>query len=472
VKDKKYIYQFSNHTIEEFACYLCPALKNVNCAVSGYSGYSGFSGYSGYSGRSGYSGYSGFSGYSGYSGQDGAACAVEEITVSQGQALISNSQVDPCGLYLITDAYNDTCQIYIRGLNANTFDQQGFGLFTNAGTPSPVNVLMKYDIVWDKVTEVYQVNSNIRLVQSYDVNAATSIGNVIDTFPLYAVYNQQMNNFTIADSTLLGAAWFGALLNIQDTEIINSTLNVTTNVWSCVGVKANALTFTGLSGASGADALQNSTFNKCSVTLNNGTIIGSVIEAEAVVNASAVSLSIIENCHIFPGAAVTLTNDAVAEYCTVGIEATLSLNASTFLRCNIGNSKTVNAPAGYNATSASLEDLDSTFEVFIDPDVTGVLNMINYRFAGIIRIGTTGVPASWDLKQITNFPTSHIFCIVPADSNLVDVYDAGAGGNNIYLSTTAVVTYDGDKDDTLVVRSGLNSSSRLFQIGGWQAPSA
>lgn len=397
---------------------------------------------------------------------------VTSLTVAAAQALIAGGTVVPNKLYLITDAYSNTCQIFIWGVGASQFDEQGFGYFTNSATPAPVNALMKYDVVWDKVTEVYQVNSNIRLVQSYDVNAASSIGNVIDTFPLNAVYNLPMNNFTIADSTLSGAGWFGAFHTIQNSEIINSTLNVATGSWVCIGVKANALNFLGLSTAAGADALQNSTFNNCSVQLDNGTVIGSVIEADAGVTASGVTLSRIGWCHIFTGASVSLQNDAVADYCTIGQNAGFSLNASTFMSCNIGNAKNVASPAGYNATNASIEDLDSTFEVFINPNIAGVMDMVNYRFAGIVRIGTSGVPASWDLKTINNFPTDHIFCIVPADTNTVDIYDAGAGGTNIYLSTAAVVTYDGSKDDTLVVRSGLNDSTRLFQIGGWQAPSA
>jgi hypothetical protein len=134
--------------------------------------------------------------------------------------------------------------------------------------------------------------------------------------------------------------------------------------------------------------------------------------------------------------------------------------------------KTVAPVAGYSTTNGFSENLDSTFEVFLTPDVTGVLDMAGYQFAGIVRVGTSGVPAAWDLKEIVNFPTDHIFCIVPADANTIDAYDAGAGGVNIYLSTAAVVTYDGTKDDTLVVRSGLNNYFRVFQIGGWQAPSA
>lgn len=190
-----------------------------------------------------------------------------------------------------------------------------------------------------------------------------------------------------------------------------------------------------------------------------------------VLNLSSGTATLADNNTII-GGIVNLDNNCDVQECMVLNGGTLTLDNSTFLRCKVGMAKTVAPYSGYSWTNGSLEDLDSTYEVFLNPNVAGVMDMTGYRFAGIVRIGTTGVPASWDLKTINNFPTDHIFCIVPADSNTVDVYDAGAGGTNIYLNVAAVVTYDGTADDTLVVRSGLNAYTRLFQIGGWQAPSA
>jgi hypothetical protein len=193
------------------------------------------------------------------------------------------------------------------------------------------------------------------------------------------------------------------------------------------------------------------------VTVQSGTLSvtdssaqGGLYRGSAYLQANSFAI----NCEVLEGGSLQLTG------------------GNTFTRCKVGMGKAVIPAAGYNATNGFLENLDSTFEVFLNPDISGFIDMAGYQFAGVVRIGTTGVPASWELKQLQNFPTDHIFCIVPADSNTVDVYDAGAGGVNLYLNVAAVVTYDGTKDDTLVVRSGLNDYTRVFQIGGWQAPSA
>ena len=456
----KFLYQYSNKPIDEFVCDLCKYLTGIGCVgnagedikvkVTGADTTSGFlidkltsldNSVTFTIINPGGNEQLDLSVVGG-----GICCDVESITVTEGQALIGSSSVVPNKLYLVTDAYDDTCQIFLRGLDTTLFTEQGYGTFTNANTIGQVNALMKYNITSDKVTEVYLAERNVRVTQSWDGNQ--SFGNSIDwyNFNNNIAFGTQEVNVDIRDCT-----WNGPSLNCivgTNSIYINTTFNLSTTVWPNYNnvIQNSIITVTG---TNIQDTIYN-TFKQCVININSSYIKGTEILPEAI---------------------VTLT-DSEVESCYFADKCTVTLNTNEFRRCKVGTSKTVVAPSGYNASSASIEDLDSTFEVFVNPNGSGVLDLTNYKFGGIIRIGTTGVPASWDLKQITNFSTSHIFCIVPADSNLVDVYDAGAGGNNIYLSTASVVTYDGDKDDTLVVRSGLNSSSRLFQIGGWQAPSA
>ena len=396
---------------------------------------------------------------------------VTNITVAQGQNLIATTSVVPNALYLVTDAYSNTCQIFIWGVSTSSFDEQGFGLFTNTNTPTPVNALMKYNISVDKVTEVYVPVSNFRLVQSYDINTSSSIGNVVDVFPLNS--NFFCHNSSIEDSTLAGGFLSSFNLTIQSSQIKSSILNISNNLWGCLNSTIIGGTIIGNGSSSQDCTLVYCNINYAQITSsNNGcAFFGSTFSSNSQVICSGLVGCDVNNCYFGEGSTTTLADSTITRT-RVWNNATLTLAGSTFVNCNIGISKTVVPAIGYNATNASIEDLDSTFEVFLNPNLAGVMDMVNDKFAGIVRIGTSGVPASWDLKQINNFPTDHIFSIIPADSNTVDIYDAGAGGNNIYLNVAAVVTYDGTKDDTLVVRSGLNDSTRLFQIGGWQAPSA
>ena len=397
---------------------------------------------------------------------------VISITVLDAQDLITNLEVIPNQLYLITDAYNNTCQIFMWGVSTTAFDNQGYGSFTNANTITPIQCLMKYIVEYDKVTEVYFPKTNVRLVQSFDESAFSSVGNVVDVFPMFT--NFTYFNSSIEDSNLSGAFLSSSLLTLNASRIANCNLNIADSLWFCQNSEIVASTINDPSNLAGAgsfgstkmigvvsNATNGLSFGGCNfegggITINeNGGAFGSSLSycyfgAETIVNLESSGLF---GCRILNNAEITLVD-------------------SSFTNCNVGVSKKVFPPAGYNATNASIEDLDSTFEVFLDPDGAGVMDMVDYKFAGIVRIGASGVPATWDLKEIQNFPTDHIFCIIPADSNFVDIYDAGAGGVNIYLNTASVVTYDGTKDDTLVVRSGLNNYLRLFQIGGWQAPSA
>ena len=472
MSQQKFLYQYSNKPLDEFVCDLCKYLTGIGCTgaaldvkvkVTSSDTTAGFlfdkivstdnsvtftvlnPGANEQLDLS----------VSGGGGGSGVCCDLESITVADAQALIAGSTVIPNKLYLITDAYNDTCEIYLKGLNTDLFSEQGYGLFTNANTTGQVNALMKYNVVSDKVTEVYLPERNVRVTQSWD--GLQSWGNSVDwyNFNQTGIANPE-TNVDIRDCTWNGPNPLVLAPSLVDSIVgtncilINTVFNLNTTSWQIYDcyVYAGAI------------------FVNDALGPNQDFSYNIVNEATITLNASYITDSTIMNF-----STVVMTYSSL-DQCEIKKSATVTLNENVFLSCKIGMCKEVIPAPGYNATCASIEDLDSTFEVFDGPDLLGVLDMTDYKFAGIVRIGKSGVPASWDLKQITNFPTDHIFSIVPADSNLVDVYDAGAGGNNIYLSVASVITYDGDKDDTLVVRSGLNNSSRLFQIGGWQAPSA
>jgi hypothetical protein len=378
---------------------------------------------------------------------------VQSITVAQGQNLIATTSVVPNKLYLVTDAYGNTAQIFLWGVSTTQFDEQGYGKFTNVNTLTPIDALLKYNVSVDKITEVYLPMRNVRVTQSWNNFIGASQGNSVDRYPFNptGVALSESTNVDIRDCILGGSN-------------INSGLELFSN---CIAVRT---TFT-------LDAT-NWSIARCEFYGGDITLGGNTINILFCSFFKVDEIVVGTDCEIYR---TTFHEDSYAEIdnnsdlinCFMAANSQLYiLDNNQFNSVNIGQGKVVNAPAGYDATNSSIEDLDSTFEVFLNPDIAGVMDMAAVRFAGIVRIGTSGVPAAWDLKTINNFPTDHIFCIIPADSNTVDVYDAGAGGTNIYLNVAAVVTYDGDKDDTLVVRSGLNSYTRLFQIGGWQAPSA
>ena len=389
------------------------------------------------------------------------------LTVAAAQAAITGSSLLPGRMYLITDAYGGTCQVFLWAVGANVFDQEGWGYFSNTNTASR-EAFMKYDVVSDKLYEAFFPKINVRIAQSINPNTGSANGNAMNVFPV----NAAIFNVSIVDSNFSGSN----LSNPGTINISNCSFDVCVIVFNQNGVvdlQVSNFTFTYLTYnntfSATANFIINSVFNRTTI---NVTGTGNIAYTECwtgtinLLNSNALS-----GCYIYNGAVVTLDN-STAQKCSVFQNGVLTLDGSIFINCKVGMGKSVVPAAGYNATNGFLENLDSTFEVFLNPDISGVIDMNDYKFAGVVRIGTSGAPASWELKELQNFPTDHIFCIVPADSNTVDVYDAGAGGGNLYLNVAAVVTYDGTKDDTLVVRSGLNDYTRVFQIGGWQAPSA
>lgn len=389
------------------------------------------------------------------------------LTVAAAQAAITGSSLLPGRMYLITDAYSGTCQVFLWAVGANVFDQEGWGYFSNANTASR-EAFMKYDVVSDKLYEAFFPKINVRIAQSINPQTGIANGNAMDVFPV--------DTNTIFDVDMRDCTWFGTGLASAATswQINNFTAVVGTFEMNGTGGRIiNGCTFNISSLECNGDTntifINSSTFKYSDWTIQDDVMIGSCNATGGSLVASGICL--ISNSIFYQNSIVTLVSSGI-EKCTVCSNGTLTLDSSTFINCKVGMGKTVVPTAGYDATNGFLENLDSTFEVFLNPNISGVIDMAGYQFAGVVRIGTSGVPASWELKELQNFPTDHIFCIVPADSNTVDVYDAGAGGVNLYLNVAAVVTYDGTKDDTLVVRSGLNDYLRVFQIGGWQAPSA
>lgn len=347
--------------------------------------------------------------------------------------------------FLTAESYIDLRSATVSTLEDNFLEGNSYiniyasnisdGVFANTIT-SASHILFAYQSLASKL-KYNSVSQNSFILASKPFSSASFItyleyNNLSDQSEIQAfdatissINNNKLTQFSTIDAT------GNAIGQIDTNNLIQSTINITEGDYCNNNTLSN---FGVLNLSSGTATLA-----------DNNTIIGGI---------------------------VNLDNNCDVQECMVLNGGTLTLDNSTFLRCKVGMAKTVAPYSGYSWTNGSLEDLDSTYEVFLNPNVAGVMDMTGYRFAGIVRIGTTGVPASWDLKTINNFPTDHIFCIIPADSNTVDVYDAGAGGTNIYLNVAAVVTYDGTADDTLVVRSGLNAYTRLFQIGGWQAPSA
>ncbi len=376
--------------------------------------------------------------------------SIAPITISDvaaKAAIVGAGSLIAGRMYYIPDAYGGDVQIYMFAEKANLFDPQGFGYFKNANTASPVKAFIQYDVANTFVTELYFPFYNLRVTQSVWNNIAP-ITNAIDTLNFANVPN--MSNTTIQDCTFDSTE----LTNCTNSTIINSTFVV--GGGSAILISDSQIINASID--SSLAVILGVTLDKCNI--NGGTLTGGFF------GGTLTSCTLVN--------ATVLFDDATMTSCIVLDGGTLNLSGGcTFTRCKVGQGKTVQATT-YNATNSSLEDLDSTYEAFLDPDGAGVMDMANYKFAGVVRIGNGAVPAAWDLKIINNFPTDHIFCIIPADTNTVDVYDvstAGVGGN-LYLQTAATVPYDGTKDDTLVLRSGLNDYSRLFQIGGWQSPSA
>lgn len=395
------------------------------------------------------------------------------VTRAAALALIAGNSLAAGRMYLITDAatgYGGNCQIFLFSVSNSSFDPNGFGTFTNTNTATPVEATMYYNITSDAILSMVVVGTQVTVEESVGGNFLTNFN-----------FNLTLGYTVFRECTLSGAGmptsnWIGNYNYFEGCSFDCANNN---DVFGFGYVSATGVNFIN----SINDSIYSLTLTRCKVL--SGTITfgfqGGYIE-DSNINFATVTIQDggqVSGCEFWAGSTVTVAglNSAFSnsrlENCNIKEGATVTTNGNTLIRCKIGAGKTwTTTDVDYNATNGSLEDLDSTFEVFLNPNPAGLMDMTAYRFAGIVRIGTAGVPAAWDLKQISNFPTDHIFCIIPSTDNTVDVYDAGAGGNNIYLSTAAVVTYDGTKDDTLVVRSGLNDYFRLFQIGGWQAPSA
>lgn len=405
-----------------------------------------------------------------------ASIAPIPVTRADALALIAGNSLALGRIYLITDAYEifatRVCQVFMQAVSVNTLNPLGYGTFTNENTAVAKNCLFDYDITNNVMRSVLFVDDSCRVINT----GAYNFIDIVD-FNTSTLTGSEFKNCTVNSSTPL------TITNSVMTEV---TWNF--NDVNQLAIHSGDRAFRAIFNYNVADSnltSDSSIYNQCTINIGR-------VEITVAGYSARIEYSQFENASI-----VTMQDGAWIKYTNVGQQANIDMSqfpqfvgsymdncnikqgaivvlvGNQLTNCKVGTGKTwITSDGSYNATNGSLEDLDSTFEVFIDPNVAGVMDMVDYKFAGIVRIGDAGVPATWNLKQINNFPTDHIFCIVPATSNTVDVYDAGAGGNNIYLNVAAVVTYDGTKDDTLVVRSGLNSYLKLFQIGGWQAPSA
>lgn len=379
-----------------------------------------------------------------------------QVTVAAAQALIGTSTLLPGRMYQITDAYHGTAVVWVFACANNMLETEGFTLFTNAVTVTPVPCFVTYDVATDFISRLYFAERNIEQI----VNPSLGLGYSIDTLNLNSttLLNLYVEN-TLWTDDAAGAVNF----NCDNSTFINSTVlffdntsisicNLNDSTLDCTSTTDNSFTLCDIFQNSIVFAGGFSTMSGVNMTLNSTVNITASTLATTTMKAASASLS---DNSTFTG---QLDNGAVL----------VLASENTFANCKVGFAKTVVPPAGYSATNAGIEGVESTYEAAINPDAGNILDFTGYEFVGVVRPNT----GANDLKEFANFPTDHIFLLVPANAVSLNVFDAGAGGVNIYLNTAATNTLDGTKDDTLAFRSGLNDSSRVFQIGGWQAPSA